>query len=426
MARQIFRQAALDRMASPERTDRAVRLVGAPGWLILGAFVIAIGFGSVWAIATEAAVKVAASGLLIDRGGLVEVVASTDGQIETLEIRPGDLVAEGQVVAVLSRAELVRELTAAEAKLADAEERFTRLEGFNAEQSAREERTDTQRLATIAETRAVLEDRKALLEQKEADTRRLVERKVVLRDRLLDAQIAVSDVQERLSALDEEEMRLRLGRDERESERQLKMLDEKLGIEEQQRLIARLNSRLSEQRVVRSTHAGRVVELKLNPGDVIAPGSALATLAPAESDIVALLYVPPADGKRVEPGMLAEIAPTTVEREVYGHMLGEVIFVSPLPATPEGMRRVLQNDQLVSQLSQGGAPIEVRVALKTDAETATGYAWSASQGPARGIGAGALIDGKLVIDHTPLVDLVVPGASKMLGETGLVPGLGAE
>ncbi|MEM0921718.1 MAG: NHLP bacteriocin system secretion protein [Pseudomonadota bacterium] len=423
MARQIFRQAALDRMASPERTDRAVRLVGSPGWLILGAFLVSLGFGSIWAIATEAAVKVAATGLFIDRGGLVEVISIAEGQIERLEIRPGDLVETGQVVAVLSRAELVRELTAAEAQLADDEERFARLKAFNAEQALREERTDTRRLATIAETRAVLEQRKALLQEKEANTSRLVERQVVLRDRLIDAQIAVSDVQERLSALDEEEMRLRLGRDERESERQLTLLDEKLGIEEQERLIARLTSRLGEQRVVRSTHAGRVVELKLNPGDLIQPGSALATLAPEQSDIVALLYVPPADGKRVEIGMLAEIAPTTVEREVYGHMLGEVIFVSPLPATPEGMRRVLQNDQLVSQLSADGAPIEVRVALKTDPATTTGFAWSASQGPLRGIGAGALIDGKVVIDHTPLVDLVIPGASRMLEDAGLVTGL---
>ncbi|MEM0945144.1 MAG: NHLP bacteriocin system secretion protein, partial [Pseudomonadota bacterium] len=354
-----------------------------------------------------------------DRGGLVEIVAGTDGQIETIDIRPGDLVEPDQVVAVLSRAELVRELTAAQAKLADAEERFVRLEAFNAEQTSRESRTDTLRLETIAETRAVLTDRLALLAQKAEDIAGLVERKVVLRDRLIDAQIAVSDVEERLSVLDEEEMRIRLDTEERESERALKMLDERLGIEEQERLIARLTSRLSEQRVIRSTHGGRVVEIKLNPGDVIQPGSALATLAPTENDIEALLYVPPADGKRVEPGMVAEIAPTTVEREVYGHILGEVIFVSPLPATPEGMRRVLQNDQLVGQLSAEGAPIEVRVRMLTDPETATGYKWSASRGPAGGIGAGALLEGKVVIDHTPLVDLVMPGASKMLAEQGV-------
>ena len=415
MARQIFRQAALDRMANPERIDRPVRLVGAPGWLVLAGFLVAVGFAVAWAFGTKAAVKVAASGLFIDRGGLVEVVASTDGQIEALDIRPGDVVETGEVVATLSRAELTRELAAAEAKLADARERFARLEAFNSEQTAREVRTDSQRLVTIEQTRAVLSERMALLEQKALDVATLVERKVVLRDRLLDAQIAVSDVQERLSSLEEEETRIRLGSDERDSARRLRMLDEKLGIEEQERLIARLKSRLSDQRVVRSTHAGRVVELKLNPGDVIRPGSALATLAPVESNIVALLYVPPAEGKRIEPGMRAEIAPTTVEREVFGHMMGEVNYVSPLPATPEGMRRVLQNDQLVQQLSAGGAPIEVRVTLTRDPGTATGYAWSASRGPERGIGAGALIEGKLIVDHTPLVDLVVPGAAEAMG-----------
>ncbi|MEM1300592.1 MAG: NHLP bacteriocin system secretion protein, partial [Pseudomonadota bacterium] len=121
-----------------------------------------------------------------------------------------------------------------------------------------------------------------------------------------------------------------------------------------------------------------------------------------------------AEGKRIEPGMSAEIAPTTVEKEVYGHINATVLSVAPLPATPEGMRRVLQNDQLVEQLSRTGAPIEVRVSLTDDPATATGFAWSSSQGPVSGVNAGTLLEGKIIIEEQPMIDLVVPGLSKKL------------
>jgi HlyD family secretion protein len=80
------------------------------------------------------------------------------------------------------------------------------------------------------------------------------------------------------------------------------------------------------------------------------------------------------------------------------------------------MRRVLQNDQLVQQLSIGGAPIEVRLALTVDADTATGFKWSASQGPVGGVNAGTLLDGRVVVAERPLIDLVIPGFSTTMND----------
>ena len=62
MAESIYRQSALDRMASPERLDAPLKLVGRPSWLLLGAFAVAILFGLGWAALTQAPVKVGARG----------------------------------------------------------------------------------------------------------------------------------------------------------------------------------------------------------------------------------------------------------------------------------------------------------------------------------------------------------------------------
>ena len=417
MAREIFRKAALERMASPERTDHPTMLVGASGWLILSAFLVAIVAGAAWAVQTQAPVKVTAQGILIDRAGLVEISSEQGGTLQEVLVQPGDPVAVGQVVATLSRSELRRELAAATAKLEDLENRFERLRLANEARTDREGRSDQQRLITIAQTRETLKERRILLAERSEKLAPLAARKTVPEIRLIEAQIAVADVDERLAALEEDAQKIMLDAAERASQREIEQLEDRLDIEEQTRIIGRLNAQLSEEKVVTSTYEGQVVEIKVNPGDVLTPGAALATLAPLDltQNLQALMYVPPADGKRIAPGMVAEIAPTTVEREVFGHILGEVVSVAPLPATPEGMRRVLQNDQLVEQLSLGGAPIEVRLSLTRDPATATGFAWSSSEGPTSGVNAGTLLEGKVIVEERALLDLMLPGATATIG-----------
>jgi HlyD family secretion protein len=67
--------------------------------------------------------------------------------------------------------------------------------------------------------------------------------------------------------------------------------------------------------------------VKVNGGDVVGAGSPIATLAPVEgsSDVVALLYVPAGQGKRIRPRMRAEISPSTVECAEYGYIRGGVV-----------------------------------------------------------------------------------------------------
>ena len=415
MAKDIFRKEALSRLASPERTDAGIRLVGASGWLILFSFIVAMAAGVAWAFATKAPIKVGGSGILIDQAGLVELSSEQGGLLEQVLLNAGDVVQQGQIVARLSRSELRRDLAGAQAELEDRQERFAQIKASHQARSEREAVADRLRVETLEQTRAALLERQTLLSERAASLEPLAKRKVVPQIRLIEAQIAVSDVDERILTLDEEQQKIALAAAERESVREIERLEERLAIDEITRRIARLTERLAEEQVIRSPHAGRVVEIKVNPGDVLREGGALATLAPDNlgRDLLALIYVQPADGKRIEPGMDAEITPTTVEREVYGHILGQVEAVSPLPATPEGMRRVLQNDQLVEQLSLGGAPIEIRVRLTT-ADTATGFGWSASEGPVGGVNAGTLLEGRVVVDQRPLPDLVIPGLSAMI------------
>jgi len=239
---------------------------------------------------------------------------------------------------------------------------------------------------------------------------KLIARGFITQDQLVDVQIELAAVREQLSNLGEAALRVRVDADARSGTSGLALLDEQREVDTQQRLIERLEARLGDEEVIRATVAGRVTEVKLGTGDIVAPGTALATVAPNQGGLVALLYVPAAEGKRIAPGMRAEITPTAVERSVYGHIRGRVASVAPLPATPEGMRRMLRNDQLVAELTARGAPIEVRILLDRDAANASGFAWSASKGPPGAISAGSIVAGRVVVADRRIIGLLVPGA----------------
>jgi HlyD family secretion protein len=419
--RQIFRQAALDRLASPEQVDRPLRVVGGLGWLALSAFLLGLAGFLIWVVSAQAPVKVQGQGIMIAAGGLDQIVANTQGRLRTVDVRPGDLIDAGQVVATFEQAELGRELETAQAKLVDARQRYQQLSDFYRENDRREEALEAERVETILQTRELLLERLALLTKKHDGISSLLDRKVITDEELIDAQLELTDVRERLAALDDEEKAIAVRKQERLSKQQLQLLDEELEIKQHQRMAARLQARLDEQLNLISPHSGRVVEVTFDAGEVVEPGRALATIAPVsdrDAPLTAFLYVNPADGKRIRPGMSAEINPSAFRPEEYGYMLGRVESVSELPATLEGMRRVLKNDQLARDLTQAGVPFEVRVSLLTDPDTPSGYQWSSSRGPDAEINAGMPLSARVIVDRVRLISLAIPQFDRVLAMRG--------
>jgi hypothetical protein len=160
-----------------------------------------------------------------------------------------------------------------------------------------------------------------------------------------------------------------------------------------------------------SAYAGRILEIKVDSGSLIERGTPILSLEVMDGglrDLEVVIYVPAAEGKRVRPGMDVQISPSTVEREVYGFMMGKVISVGEVPATRQGMLRVLGSEELVQALSGAGAPIEIRAHLMLDPQTPSGYAWSSSQGPPLQIDSGTFCTAWIKIRQQRPISLVLP------------------
>ena len=185
-------------------------------------------------------------------------------------------------------------------------------------------------------------------------------------------------------------------------------------VRDAERKIKTLEGQLAANSIIRSTHAGRVVEMTVTRGALVGPPTRVVSLEPLDAKLTGVLYIPSGEGKKAAPEMEVRVSPSTVKAEEYGFMKGVVRSVSTYPATPEGLMLTLRNEALVKELTGGSAPLEVVVDLiETDNES--GYQWSSPKGPPVGIFGGTMCTGSIIIDRRRPISYVIPMVKEKLG-----------
>jgi HlyD family secretion protein len=188
-------------------------------------------------------------------------------------------------------------------------------------------------------------------------------------------------------------------------------------INEARRTLESLRESRKQMTAVLSPYEGRVVDVKTGVGSLVGPGTSLLTVEKTSAGpggLQAVVYVPAADGRKVQPKMTAQITPSTVKREEYGFMFADVAYVSDYPATAQSMMLLLQNDTLVRELMGNSPPTEIRAALRP-ADNFSGYRWTSPSGPPVAVKSGTLCSAEIVVDVQRPISLAIPALKKTLG-----------
>lgn len=414
MARQIFRQASLDHLSTPEQLDQVMHVTASAAWVTLATLFVVVAAGLIWSFIGTVPIKVTGRGILISPGGVLDVVSSSQGRITRFLVVPGDWVESGTVVAYVAQPDIEIQLDVAQAEAAEAQSQLQRIMEFQQRERAAQGAFLTQRRAVLAQELSFLQDRLRWLHEREIVDAELTAKGLIARNRVVDTKIEINTTKEKAARATNEIKRLDL------EESNLGLLKEKEQIEQKLKIAAirrkeeATHDSLKRKGELISPYSGRIVEFKVNAGEVIESGRALFSMLPQaqsgrhRTDLVAELYVRPEDGKKVQPGMMVQISPSTVKREEYGFMEGTVTSVATIPSTEEGMLRKLKNKQLAQQLSGGGAPFEVVVGLSLDPASRNGFKWSSSAGPETEINPGTLAEGTITVRRIHLIGLLIP------------------
>lgn len=98
----IFREVALERLASPEQLDLLLEVTSPKSWLALGALASLLIVAIVWSIVGSVPTEVTAPTILLNVGGVKNVIAIHEGQVSELVVGEGDVVEQGDLVALIA------------------------------------------------------------------------------------------------------------------------------------------------------------------------------------------------------------------------------------------------------------------------------------------------------------------------------------
>lgn len=444
---ELFRQEALERLSSPEQLDQMMRVAKRRAWLPLATFCSLIVVAVIWSIFGRIPVTVNGQGVLIRPGNVVPLQAPSEGQISTLDIKPGDTIKQEQVLGTIDQPQLKQQLKQEESKLADLLNQNNETDELERQkivlerQNLRRQRTDLQAnlrsyeesgptirkkgLESIEQRRENLKqslqytkDNIPTLEERYEARKNLEHRGVIDQDTVLlakqeltDNLIKVSDLEAQLKDLDrqvsqEHAAYLKDLNSIKEIKTQIQKIDVQLAqLTEQDRKqsfdkknqvqttelqIKRLESELYRKSKIISPYNGRVLEVSVSPGRTVTAHNSIARIEKQDSNAQPqiAIYLTDKDGKQIKPGMRVQVTPSGVERERFGGILGKVTVVSPSPVTSPEITATIGNEDQANNIVQslptsGGALMQAFASLEQDPKTISGYKWSSSDGPPR-------------------------------------------
>lgn len=411
----IFRKVALERLSSPEQLDQLLQVTDPKGWLALGALglllLTSVGWGILGSIPTEAR----GEGILLRQGGVSSLVSAESGQVEEILVGVGDVIQKGQAVARIRQEELLRQIQDSRDKLADALSEYQNVVRYVGQQRRLRDRDLAQQRANLEQTVKALERQVELIRERIASERDLLKDGLITKQTVLASEQSLNTAQDQLASARLELNSLELKRVEAEQQVDQQVETREARIRELEIELRERQARLGEAARVVANRAGRVLELLVDRGDVVSPGTPLMNLEVVSEDLMAVLFVPATAGKRIEPGMAVRVSPSTVKREEFGSILGRVTWAAEYPSTSRGMVRLLGNEALVQKLMAEGPPIQVNVALERNPAAPSDFRWSSSTGPSVKISSGTLATGDVVVRQEAPINLLIPKVREKLG-----------
>lgn len=406
--RPIFRQAALDRLSSPEQLDERMQVTPPSAWMALAAVGLLLLSAITWSIFGRIPTTVHGDGILIRGGRLFKVSAIGSGQLTDLSAKVGDEVQKGQVVGHLLQPQLQDQVQSTRAQIEELRKQYQDQSEFESKDALQEIELIALKHSHLEQMIAAYNEQITWLKEKISNQRKLVEQGLITKQTLVSTEQSFYTTQQQIdkSRSDLKEMANR--EFQLRNQKQQTLLTSQLKINETERRLGELANQLEVSSKIVTTYSGRVLETLAKAGDLITSGNPLLTLELSDTELEAVIYVSAGEGKKVRPGMRVEVIPATYEKAEYGFMVATVKVVSDFPATHQAMMSVLENDGLVQKLAKSGPPTALYATLVRTTNTVSGFQWSSSGGPPSAIHAGTICTANVIVLQQRPISLVIP------------------
>jgi HlyD family secretion protein len=417
MNRMIFREVALQRLSSPDELDRLLKVTDAKAWIAQVAIFAMIAVAIVWGYLGRIPTVVSGQGVIVRRGGVLNVVAAGSGSVTQLNVKVGDRIHREDIVAAIAQPSMLEKHKNAEQALAQARRQRDRSHALRMAETKMELATIQRQHANTQREIAHLEEQAELAKQNIAAQEELLSAGIIVKQKAIEARQNLAGIQDRIAGLHAHLQELEAQEFSVQAKVQQDDAERQAAIQELERSLSAVQKDLEIAANVVSPYGGEVLEIKIAPGATVTAGDPIFSIQPDRQDLEVLLYLPSARAKDVRAGMQAKISPSNVKPEEFGFINGYVTYIAEFPDTPAELMRNFQNEVLVKTLTGEGPVTGVHVEMQTNAKTASGYQWTSSKGPDLSLTGGTLCTAEVVTRWQKPVELVLPSLRKALGLT---------
>ncbi|MGB0839365.1 MAG: NHLP bacteriocin system secretion protein [Chitinophagales bacterium] len=414
MAREIFRKSALERLSTPEKLDQLVKITNPRAWLILLALGLAIGTALLWSVLGTIKTRVDGAGILLG-GGVYDVVSNTSGQIIDIATDLGDTVVIGDVIAVVEQVKIKQQIAEAKARLGELNAQYRQVEAFGSTESKLQSNYLKQQKSSLRLQKITNEKNLAFLQQQVKIEEDLLAKGLITQPEVIATRQKIDATKDQNKQVDAQIAELEADEIILQQDRKKELTLNEQRINEVKRQIGQLEEEYEIETKVLSQYGGIVLEVLSERGDILSPGVPLLKVDNSgieDKTLRCVFYLPSKDGKKVLEGMEVLVSPATVRPQEFGYMKGKITYVSDYPTTPQGMRRILKNEQLVQELSAIGAPFEVYAELTLSEQNFSGYTWTSAGGPEVQIFPGTPCYNRVTITSQHPIELIIPAAKQ--------------
>lgn len=415
MNNEIFRKVSIERLSSPEQLDQLLKVNSARSWVALLAVLVLLGLTVLWSLEGSIATTASGQGVIIRTGGVLNVVSSGNGVVAALNIKVGDRIQKDQVIAKVAQPALLERIRANQEAIIEAGRQravASQIRGGSARLQV--SALSRQRENAEREIKVLQEQAKLVAEQIPVEAELLAkglftrQQTYATRQKLLEIEGRIDGLNADLKRYDSEQFAI----ENQPVQADIEMQSRVASLE---RDLAGLRKELEVAANVVSPYGGEVIELRVAPGSAVTAGLPMLSIQPDLDQLDVLVYVPSVMAKQIHSGLEAQISPSTVRREEFGYLRGEVTSVADYPATPAALMRNFQNEPLVQSLTGGGPVTELHVRLVSDPATVSGYRWSSPLGPRLKLSSGTFVSAQIVTRRQHPIHLVIPSVKEMLG-----------
>jgi HlyD family secretion protein len=416
-----FRDAALERLNSPEQLDQRIRVIPPAMRLLAASTAVIILAALAWAVFGSVPTRVFGRGVLVaDKEGNYAIAPISSGLVLEMLVKTGDRVRAGAPIASIEQKLLSAQIENAVAQVNRLEANFAQLKSANAVQIRQSDETAIHQQSAINEQVAAIEVRREQLRQLiggygglRAKLGTMSRNEMIsLQEQYDQTALDLANAKAKKAEIEAIAQKKRDDLAEIERQKQAEIDLQKADVD-QLRLQMRVGS------VVEAPISGVIREIRVGRGDVVTAGEVLATIGQDHGGNTEVLTLLQGDmRKRVAVGMEAHIVPDGIKKEEYGSMRGRVASVSDGDVSSEHVNQILRNPLLTTSLVGDAAPLLAWIELAPAKQNPSGFAWWSGTGPPYKITIGSVVTVDIVVERVRPISLVIPALRKLLSLEG--------